>query len=150
MAIYKKNYARATYDSNGAVLTTIVSIFSTSGGTVIETTLQGDHLAKSEDEIVQLALEQFYQDTYPNKAENEKFTAMDKALKESTTALDATRKTLAQSVVKEFEYESNFEDIDSKLEFLAKHLNITYPAKGDEEDEDETESSSDSREAATV
>lgn len=75
---------------------------------------------------------------------------MDKALKESTTALDATRKTLAQSVVKEFEYESNFEDIDSKLEFLAKHLNITYPAKGDEEDEDETESSSDSREAATV
>lgn len=150
MATYKKNYARATYDSNGAVLTTIVSIFSTSGGTVIETTLQGDHLAKSEDEIVQLALEQFYQDTYPNKAENEKFTAMDKALKESTTALDATRKTLAQSVVKEFEYESNFEDIDSKLEFLAKHLNITYPAKGDEEDEDETESSSDSREAATV
>lgn len=150
MATFKKNYARATYDSNGAVLTTIVSIFSTSGGTVIETTLQGDHLAKSEDEIVQLALEQFYQDTYPNKAENEKFTAMDKALKESTTALDATRKTLAQSVVKEFEYESNFEDIDSKLEFLAKHLNITYPAKGDEEDEDETESSSDSREAATV
>lgn len=150
MATYKKHYARATYDSNGAVLTTIVSIFSTSGGTVIETTLQGDHLAKSEDEIVQLALEQFYQDTYPNKAENEKFTAMDKALKESTTALDTTRKTLAQSVVKEFEYESNFEDIDSKLEFLAKHLNITYPAKGDEEDEDETESSSDSREAATV
>lgn len=150
MATYKKNFARATYDSNGAVLTTIVSIFSTSSGTVIETTLKGDHLSKSEDEIVQLALEQFYQDTYPNKAENEKFTAMDKALKESTTALDATRKTLAQSVVKEFEYESNFEDIDSKLEFLAKHLNITYPAKGDEEDEDETESSSDSREAATV
>lgn len=150
MTTFKKNYARGTYDSNGAVLTTIVSIFSTSSGTVIETTLQGDHLAKSEDEIVQLALEQFYQDTYPNKAENEKFTAMDKALKESTTALDTTRKTLAQSVVKEFEYESNFEDIDSKLEFLAKHLNITYPAKGDEEDEDETESSSDSREAATV
>lgn len=148
MATFKKNYARGTYDSNGAVLTTIVSIYSADGGTVIETTLQGDHLTKSEDEIVQLALEQFYQDTYPNKAENEKFTTMDKALKESTTILDTTRKMLAQSVVKEFEYESNFEDIDSKLEFLAKHLNITYPAKGD--DEDETESSSGSREATTV
>lgn len=148
MAMYKKSYARATYDSNGAVLTTIVSIFSTSSGTVIETTLKGDHLSKSEDELVQLALDQFYEDTYPNKAENEKFTAMDKALKESTTILDTTRKMLAQSVVKEFEYESNFEDIDSKLEFLAKHLNITYPAKGD--DEDETESSSGSREATTV
>ena len=50
MVNYKKNYARATYDSNGAVLTTVVSIFSTSGGTVIETTLKGDHLSKSEDD----------------------------------------------------------------------------------------------------
>lgn len=148
MVNYKKNYARATYDSNGAVLTTVVSIFSISGGTVIETTLKGDHLNKSEDEIVQLALEQFYQDTYPNRAENEKLLEMAKALKDSTATLDTTRKMLAQSVVKEFEYESNFEDIDSKLEFLAKHLNITYPAK--EDDEDEKESSSSSREATTV
>lgn len=82
MATYKKNYARATYDSNGAVLTTIVSIFSTNGGTVIETTLKGDHLSKSEDEIVQLALDQFYEDTYPNKAENERFTKVDEKLKQ--------------------------------------------------------------------
>ena len=148
MATYKKNYARATYDGSGAVLTTVVSIFSTSGGTVIETTLKGDHFSKSEDEIVQMALEQFYQDTYPNKAENEKFLAMEKALKDSTATLDTTRKMLAQSVVKEFEYESNFEDIDNKLQFLANHLNITYPAK--EDDEDEKESSSSSREATTV
>ena len=148
MATYKKNYARGTYDSNGTVLSTIVSIFSTSSGTVIETTLKGDHLSKSEDEIVQLALEQFYQDTYPNKAENEKFLAMEKALKEKTATLDTTRKMLAQSVVKEFEYESNFEDIDAKLQFLATHLNITYPVK--EDAEDEKESSGGSREAATV
>lgn len=148
MATYKKNYARATYDSNGAVLTTIVSIFSTNSGTVIETTLKGDHLSKSEDEIVQLALDQFYEDTYPNKAENEKFTAMEKALKESTTTLDTTRKMLAQSVVKEFEWENNFEDIDAKLQFLANHLNITYPAKEDEEDE--KESSGGSREATAI
>ena len=87
MATYKKNYARATYDSNGGVLTTIVSIFSTSGGTVIETTLKGDHLSKSEDEIVQLALEQFYQDTYPNKAENERFAKLDEKLKQVDTKL---------------------------------------------------------------
>ena len=87
MATYKKNYARATYDSNGAVLSTIVSIFSTSGGTVIETTLKGDHLSKSEDEIVQLALDQFYEDTYPNKAENEKFTKVDEKLKVLDTKL---------------------------------------------------------------
>ena len=87
MATYKKNYARATYDSNGAVLSTIVSIFNTAGGTVIETTLKGDHLSKSEDEIVQLALEQFYEDTYPNKAENEKFSKVDEKLKQLDTKL---------------------------------------------------------------
>ena len=87
MATYKKNYARATYDSNGGVLTTIVSIFSTNGGTVIETTIKGDHLSKSEDEIVQLALEQFYQDTYPNRAENERFTKVDEKLKVLDTKL---------------------------------------------------------------
>ena len=87
MVNYKKNYARATYDSNGAILTTIVSIFSTNGGTVIETTLKGDHLNKSEDELVQLALEQFYEDTYPNKAENEKFTKVDEKLKVLDTKL---------------------------------------------------------------
>ena len=87
MATFKKNYARGTYDSNGAVLTTIVSIYSADGGTVIETTLQGDHLTKSEDEIVQLALEQFYQDTYPNRAENERFTKLDEKLKQVDTKL---------------------------------------------------------------
>lgn len=87
MATYKKNYARANYDSNGAVLTTIVSIFSTNGGTVIETTLKGDHLTKSEDELVQLALEQFYQDTYPNRAENERFSKVDEKLKVVDTKL---------------------------------------------------------------
>ena len=97
MATYKKNYARATYDSNGAVLTTIVSIFSTNGGTVIETTLKGDHLSKSEDEIVQQVLEQFYQDTYPNKAENERFTKVDEKLKQldvKLAELDKMKKEL--------------------------------------------------------
>ena len=97
MATYKKNYARATYDSNGAVLTTIVSIFSTNGGTVIETTLKGDHLSKSEDEIVQLALDQFYEDTYPNRAENERFTKVDEKLKQldvKLAELDKMKKEL--------------------------------------------------------
>ena len=136
MANYKKNYARATYDSDGRVLTTVVSIFSTTSGTILEVTLQGDFTNKAEDEIVHEALEQFYQDTYPNRAENEKFQKMEKVLKDSTEALDTTRKTLAQSVVKEFEYDTNFKDIDSKLEFLAKHFNLAYPEVEDEEEDD--------------
>ena len=87
MANYKKNYTRATYDSNGNVLTTVVSIFNTGGGTIIETTLHGDHLNKAEDELVQLALDQFYQDTFPNRAENERFTKLDEKLKQVDTKL---------------------------------------------------------------
>lgn len=136
MANYKKNYARATYDSDGRVLTTVVSIFSTTSGTILEVTLQGDFTNKAEDEIVHEALEQFYQDTYPNRAENEKFQKMEKVLKESNEALDTTRKTLAQSVVKEFEYDTNFKDIDAKLEFLAKHFSLAYPEVEDEEEDD--------------
>ena len=136
MANYKKSYARATYDSDGRVLTTVVSIFSTTSGTILEVTLQGDFTNKAEDEIVHEALEQFYQDTYPNRAENEKFQKMEKVLKESNEALDTTRKTLAQSVVKEFEYDTNFKDIDSKLEFLAKHFSLAYPEVEDEEEDD--------------
>lgn len=136
MANYKKNFARATYDSDGRVLTTVVSIFSTTSGTILEVTLQGDFTNKAEDEIVHEALEQFYQDTYPNRAENEKFQKMEKVLKESNEALDTTRKTLAQSVVKEFEYDTNFKDIDAKLEFLAKHFSLAYPEVEDEEEDD--------------
>ena len=139
MANYKKNYARATYDSEGRVLTTVVSIFSTTSGTILEVTLQGDFTSKAEDEIVHEALEQFYQDTYPNRAENEKFQKMEKVLKESNEALDTTRKTLAQSVVKEFEYDTNFKDIDAKLEFLAKHFSLAYPEVEDEEEDDDHE-----------
>ena len=150
MANYKKNFARATYDTEGRVLTTIVSIFSTTSGTIIEVTLQGDFLTKNEDEIVHEALEQFYQDTYPNRAENEKFQKMEKVLKESTEALDTTRKTLAQSVVKEFEYETNFHDIDAKLAFLAKHLNVAYPEiEDDEEDEKGKEEKEHEKETTT-
>lgn len=97
MANYKKNYTRATYDSNGNVLTTVVSIFNTGGGTIIETTLHGDHLNKAEDELVQLALDQFYQDTYPNKAENEKFSKVDEKLKQvdvKLAELDKMKKEL--------------------------------------------------------
>ena len=62
---------------------------------------------------------------------------MDKVIHEANETLETTRKTLAQSVIKEFENDANFADIDNKLAFLAKHLNIEYPANDEEENEDE-------------
>ena len=126
MATYKKNYARATYDSNGAVLSTIVSIFNTSGGTVIETTLKGDHLSKSEDEIVQLALDQFYQDTYPNKAENEKFSKVDEKLKVLDTKLAEMDKMKKELEITQGSLMDLITQISGSLE-AEKHEDDTQP-----------------------
>ena len=112
-------------------------IINDNNGTSIQRIIKGQHADTDEETLVKLVLEQFYQEVFPNRAENERFAKMDKVIHEANETLGTTRKTLAQSVVKEFENDANFADIDNKLAFLAKHLNIEYPANDDEENEDE-------------
>lgn len=134
-------------DLNGEMLVVI----NDNNGTNIQRILKGEHTNTEDETLVKLVLEQFYQETYPNRAENERFAKMDKVIHEANETLETTRKTLAQSVIKEFENDANFADIDNKLAFLAKHLNIEYPAnddEGDKEDEkDEKESAGDTSKA---
>lgn len=120
-------------DLNGEMLVVI----NDNNGTNIQRILKGEHTNTEDETLVKLVLEQFYQETYPNRAENERFAKMDKVIHEANETLETTRKTLAQSVIKEFENDANFADIDNKLAFLAKHLNIEYPANDEEENEDE-------------
>lgn len=115
---------------------TLVSI-TDNNGTNIQRILKGQHSDTEDETLVKLVLEQFYQEVYPNRAENERFAKMDKVIHEANETLETTRKTLAQSVIKEFENDANFADIDNKLAFLAQHLNIEYPAQDEEENENE-------------
>lgn len=85
MATFKKNWIRPIYSEN-QVIKTVVSIFD-NDGTIIQRTINGDHLTKSDLELELLVLEQFYQDTYPNRAENERFTKVDEKLKVLDTKL---------------------------------------------------------------
>lgn len=117
-------------DLNGETLV----IINDNNGTSIQRILKGEHANTEDETLVKLVLEQFYQETYPNRAENERFAKMDKVIHEANETLETTRKTLAQSVIKEFENDANFADIDNKLAFLAQHLNIEYPANDDEEE----------------
>ena len=48
---------------------------------IITKNLDGDFSNKSDYELVNLVLEKFYQDTFPNRAENERFTKVDEKLK---------------------------------------------------------------------
>lgn len=64
---------------------------------IITKNLDGDFSNKSDYELVNLVLEKFYQDTYPNRAENEKFSKVDEKLKlvdSKLAELDKVKKEL--------------------------------------------------------
>lgn len=120
-------------DLSGEALVSITD----NNGTNIQRILKGEHVDTDDETLVKLVLEQFYQETYPNRAENERFAKMDNILKEANKTLETTRQTLAQSVIKDFEYDALFEDISRKFEFLATHLSVELPTSNEEENKDE-------------
>lgn len=133
--MYKINYKDRIFNDSATV--TGVRVQIQDGQTIITRILNGNFDHKTDEDLIELVLEQFYQETYPNRAENERFAKMDKVIHEANETLETTRKTLAQSVIKDFEYEALFEDISRKFEFLATHLNVELPTSNEEENKDE-------------
>lgn len=146
--MYKVNFKDRIFESTGEVKSSRVQIQE--GMTTITRVLKGDLGSENDDRLIELVLEQFYQETYPNRAENERFAKMDELFKEANKTLETTRQTLAQSVVKDFEYDALFKDISCKFEFIATHLKVELPTVNDEEEEnekDEKESTGDTPKA---
>lgn len=127
--MYKLSWKTGVYNENGEIVKTRVQISNQDSTDIITRVLNGNLTSKQEDELVHLVLEQFYNDVYPNRAENERFDKMDKVIKEANEMLDTTRKALASNGMVAFENQSELEDVQAKLEFLAKHLNVTYPSE---------------------
>lgn len=63
-------------DLNGETLVSITD----NNGTSIQRIIKGQHADTDEETLVKLVLEQFYQETYPNRAENERFAKVDEKL----------------------------------------------------------------------
>lgn len=84
--MYKVSWTSAVFRET-EIIKTRVQINSDDNLTIITKVLDGNHTQKSEDELIFLVLEQFYQDTYPNRAENEKFSKVDEKLKLVDTKL---------------------------------------------------------------
>ena len=84
--MYKLSWTSAVLKDT-EIIKTRVQINSEDNLTIITKILNGNHTQKSEDELIYLVLEQFYQDTYPNRAENEKFSKVDEKLKLVDTKL---------------------------------------------------------------
>ena len=93
--MYTINFKDKIFEENGVVKQTRVQIQD--GMTTITRVLKGD-LSSVEDELlVTKVLEQFYQETFPNRAENERFEKLDEKLKlvdEKLAKLDEVKKEL--------------------------------------------------------
>ena len=125
-------------DLNGETLVVI----NDNNGTNIQRILKGEHGDTDDETLVKLVLEQFYQETYPNRAENERFAKLDKITKEQNELNIFLRKALGESAMKEFEYDELFKDISCKFEFLANHLKVELPTTNEKNGNEQTEGGS--------
>ena len=114
-------------------------VINDNNGTSIQRIIKGQHADTDEETLVKLVLEQFYQETYPNRAENERFAKLDKITKEQNELNIFLRKALGESAMKEFEYDELFKDISCKFEFLANHLKVELPTTNEKEEENGNE-----------
>lgn len=76
--MYKINYKDRIFNDSATVTGLRVQIQD--GQTIITRILNGNHDHKTDGDLIELVLEQFYQETYPNRAENERFTKFDEKL----------------------------------------------------------------------
>lgn len=93
--MYKINFKDRIFEQDGSIKTTRVQIQEDM--TVITRILKGDVYALDDETLIKNVLEQFYQDTFPNRAENEKFALVDSKLAlvdEKLIELDKVKKEL--------------------------------------------------------
>lgn len=83
--MYKINFRDRIFDQNGIATNTRIQIQEDM--TVITKIVNGDVANLEDRTLIDLVLEQFYQDTFPNRAENERFSKVDEKLKQLDTKL---------------------------------------------------------------
>lgn len=79
-------------DLNGETLV----IINDNNGTSIQRIIKGQHADTDEETLVKLVLEQFYQEVFPNRAENERFAKFDEKLKLMDKKLEEMDKKSAE------------------------------------------------------
>ena len=75
------------YDGSGVASATKVTLINSSGA-VVPILLPADKISLSNTELFELALEVLYQENFPQRAENEKFSKVDQELQKNKEATD--------------------------------------------------------------
>lgn len=84
------------YDGSGAVSATKVTLVNSSGA-VVPILLPADKISLSNTELFELALELLYEENFPNRAENEKFSKVAQELQKNKEATDKAEQTAAET-----------------------------------------------------
>ena len=95
--MYKINYKDRIFNDSATVTGLRVQIQD--GQTIITRILSGNHDHRTDEDLIELVLEQFYQETYPNRAENERFAKVDAKLKLMDEQLEEVNKITQGSVM---------------------------------------------------
>ena len=82
------------YDGSGAVSATKVTLVNSSGA-VVPILLPADKISLSNTELFELALESLYEENFPNRAENEKFSKVAQELQKNKEATDKAEQAAA-------------------------------------------------------
>ena len=119
------------YNLDGSLKGTIVTLGHMGGGH-LPVLLAGDQTALSNQELFELAMEEHYQENFPNRAENEKFNEQDGLIKEIKKAyekVDETTKVISSTTLEIRNMVYGHEDI---LNQLLKRMGLKVVEDGTE------------------
>ena len=84
------------YDGSGAVSATKVTLVNANGAN-IPILLPADKISLSNTELFELALESLYEENFPNRAENEKFSKVAQELQKNKEATDKAEQAVTEN-----------------------------------------------------
>lgn len=84
------------YDGSGTASATKVTLVN-SNGAIVPILLPADKISLSNTELFELALEVLYQENFPQRAENERFSKVTQELQKSKEAADKTEQAVTET-----------------------------------------------------
>ena len=84
------------YDSSSTATATKVTLVNADGA-IVPILLPADKISLSNTELFELALEALYQENFPNRAENEKFSKVAQELQKNKEATDKAEQTVTKT-----------------------------------------------------
>lgn len=84
------------YDGSGVASATKVTLVNSSGA-VVPILLPADKISLSNTELLDLALESLYQENFPQRAENERFSKVDQELQKNKEAADKAEQAVTET-----------------------------------------------------